>query len=1349
MFRFIKAVSILLFFVGTAMGGAPRFSAYRSQVSFSAYGPQVYVPYSSINCMMEDHYGLMWIATENGLYRFNGYEYILYEQENSLPNNNVRKMLEDSKGRMWICTDNGIAYYDREHDRFEKVKTSGLTSKNILNMREDKDGTFWLVNYSGLAQISEDGTLLHAFQQQNVVDLDICRDTVWMASTQNGILYLNKQERSIEKFECHGLKGKNIQAQVIEVSNDGRLFVGTRNDGFHIVNTSSGEMKSYNTECCGEMTSDNVEALFEDTKGRMWIGTVNGKLMMYDTERNLLKVPYFQLPEGVERLTTSAITEDHEHNIWVGTHHYWIFVFNESLSFIHYIQRKDENSGTLSHNSVTCFSGCKDYVMVGTDGGGLNVLDLSKYPLKKEFEIVNNFGKVILCMNNDAEPDEYWVATWGNPKHCLFRYNRRTKKYKTYDYVYGDTTGLTSNLLRHLYVDGKYVWVTSDGGGLCRINMETDKIDNRYNCKENIFSKDVPQWINHLFKDKQNRYWFSTSEGVLMYDERNQFHRVGLEGISGVRLQNEVRMGVEDDSDIFFVTANHGLLKYDEKEHRLKEVTELYGMPRNLNAICVGERGYMWVTSNEEIIRVDKDEQHCHRFNMKNDLSGHSFTPRAILQDEAMIYVGSGNGIFQFDVNDVETVPSMPKVYLEHISVNGIRQKSGKSSVMEKEIMFSDSVKMDYDQNNISFEYYCVDLDNVEKVWYCTRLLGHDKTWSQTSHFRHVDYTNLAPGKYTFQVKCSTVNADQEFYSKPFTFYIKAPWWETWGFKVGIIAVIMLILFTLSHIREKNFRNRQEELERMVEDRTSELKQSSEELKEQKEALQQRNEELAVTIETKNRVLSVLAHDLRNPLTAIVGNLSLMSSGDGENAEELKQLYQSSKSLQTQMENLLEWARIQNNTLFYLPKDISMDALTKESITLHQDLLREKNIHFTYDKQCSSNAFADVRMVGTIIRNLLNNAIKYTYPNGEIHLSLNELENQVQWIISDNGVGMTADQLKDLREQKYSTGSFGTNNEKGSGLGLRICQQFIKVNQGTMTIESEAGKGTKITVSLPKGKCVEGDCSSTIAYSYDCDKMKEGNERKELLIVDDSQEMLRYERELLKPYYNVKTATDGEMAWDMVKSQLPDMVISDVVMPKMDGKELCHYIKSDPLTQHIPVILLTSEDSEESQVEGLNIGADDYVIKPFNGDILKAKVATILKNVEFQRNVSRSHYLQRLDFGEEEKNVQTSEDALMESINEIIKKNIGSANLTVEFLANESALSRVQLFRKMKAIAGCSPSEYIRSVRLNYAADLLKDKKMSISEIAYTVGFSDPKYFSVCFSEKFGISPSQYVKEGN
>lgn len=1321
---------------------------------FSSCRTQSYAPYNIINSILQDSHSLLWIATENGLFQFNGYEYTHFAQNdsapNSLPNNNCRKIIEDSKNRIWICTDNGLVFYKHATNTFQYITLPELPLYNFLDIYEDKDGSFWTISPENLLHLSENGETLEHYPVKNLSSFafDHLNNAIWLGSESNGLTRFDIQSKRFDKIQPTLFSSQlsnlpngseELHIRSLLVTSDNRLMIGTSDKGLLVVNqkNNSSELLSSN-KFPEAFVSNNIFSLYEDSHQKVWIGTINGKLVEYDLSSGHLSVPSFQGTNELEEMTISCIMEDANQNIWVGTHHYWMF-YHDRTSEIFNLYRKQ--NGNLSHNTVTSFAENQSFTLIGTDGGGLNVYDKKNNQFKK----MPQFGKVILDIEKGANENEFWLCTWGNEEKALYKFNPLTGS--SIGYGAGEK-GLKTNMLRDIMIDQDHVWIATDGEGVLRLNLKTNTFDNKENCKEELFDPLNPQWTKHIMKDSKKRIWISSSEGIMFY-HNDKCTKLSIDNISSRFIQNEITMTFEDSfGEIYVLTSHNGLLKYNDNSKVLQSLDSLFSLPSNILSICEDHNHNLWVTSPQEIIKLNRLNNSTLRFNMRNDLNGRTFTPKAMVCTKDSIFVGSNNGMFIFSPDNMEVKYSTPQIYLEQLFVNGELQKATDGSLLQKTLAFTDTLVLEHNQNDIIISFFCFQLENSENIKYQYRLEGHDDNWSYASSMRKTSYSNLTPGSYTFHVKTKEINSDQDIFSKPLTIIVLPPWWKTWWFTAIMIFSFITLFYLFLYLRERRSRRKQRKLERAVEIRTQQLRAKNEEVNSQKKKLEIQNKQLDEAIDAKNKILSVIAHDLRNPLTAVVGNLSIISAkpqGD-DTKHKIEQVYKSAKNLQSQMENLLDWARLQNNNILYSPKDFSLDALTKEVLVLLQDLITGKSLSLVYVDHCKYCTYADHRMVATILRNLLINAIKYSYEGGEIKVSIHETDEQIKWVISDKGVGMSSEQIEQLGHNNYSPSTFGTKNEKGSGLGFKICTIFANMNQGKIVVKSTEGEGTTITLQLPKGSTLIDDSCDIPELEMAATETDFSNQENSpmLLIADDNIDILNYLTELLQPLYKIKSANNGEEALEIAKRELPDLILSDVVMPKLSGKELCNTLKSEILTQHIPIVLLTSEDSVEQQVDGLNCGADDYITKPFSNNVLKAKIASILKNKELQRLHLRSTILKNDSDKPKLDLPPKAEDTFIEQINEVIKNNIASSELTVEFLATETALSRVQLFRKMKAITGCSPSEYIKAIRLEYAADLLKYGDQNIAETAYMTGFSDPKYFSNCFSEKFGMTPSQW-----
>lgn len=1311
---------------------------------FASIPIQTNVPYGNIHEVQEDYQGFLWMGTENGLARYNGINYKHYrENENdphSIPHNNVRKVFEDSQNRLWIGTNCGIAIYDRTLDRFNRLNLGDEYNNDIAWLNEDVDGNIWVLTLKELIKLSPNIKVIKSYPIHNGVCFAITEEGIWIGSVLNGMHYLDFHSDKIVSAMLPGQNNaNNLKVRCMFYGSNKKLYIGTIDNGITIFDYYNNSCDFLSTKTHPEkMKSNYILSFYEDSEKNLWIGSVNGELLKYNLIQEDFTDSKFHFPPNTDLLTVSSITKDSQNNIWIGTHMFWLYFSNYNSNSYSILRHEKDNKASISHNTVTCFALKDDCIMVGTDGGGLNYY----HPKTNTFTHDNRFGKIILDIKK-GENGNYWIGTWGQKELGLIEYCPKTEILTTYKNNPSDTNSITNNSVRNILIDGNYIWLATDGGGVCRLNTINKHIDNKYNCNESVFSSKNPQWAIHFMKDKSGRLWVSTSEGIYTYFN-GLYERIKFKNEEQLSI-NEVKMSFEDSKGrIWVATASKGLGLYNPELGYIENVSGNLFIQSNINSIDEDNEGNLWIIALERIIKYNHDTKKVIYYDFSKDLNRKTFTNRSMFELNNKEYlIGSNDGMFIFQIQKEDSLLIKPKVYLSNLYIWGKKViPSDSSKILNKTIAEIDTIYLNHDENNISLEYFGIKFDQPQLLRYKYKLEGFHTDWVDVHSETRGYFTNLAPKTYQFQVQACDINGNCSCYTKPLTIIILPPWWKTWWFRIIVTSIFLLSAYLIIRGREQKMIKKQEKLEKLVLERTEELQLKNSEIERQKENLERQNKRLDETLDTKDKILSILAHDLRNPLTSIIGNLSLSKEMCGDNNPQILEAEKSAFKLQEQMENLLQWARIENQTILYSPKDTFLDAITKECITLHQNLLKGKSIQISYQITTNRSAYIDERMVSTIFRNLLNNAIKFTHKGGKISIHISENEKFISWEIIDNGVGMTKKQIENLFNKTITETTFGTENERGSGLGMKICQEFIYTNKGTINIKSEIGNGTSITILFPKGESTKTLVTEETELIGDVSTINSSKE-KSLLIVDDNAEILNFVSLLFQSNYNILTADNGEDALNIAFREIPDLIISDVIMPKKNGIELCREIKHDALTQHIPLIMLTSEDNVDSQLKGISCGADDYVAKPFNADVLKAKVSTLLKNKERQRELFKNKITHSSILGIPE----NQEDAFIRKINEIIYKNIAETNLTVEFLADKTALSRVQLFRKFKAITGISPSEYIKGIRLDYAAEILKNGKQSIADVAYSVGFSDPKYFGQCFSDKYGISPSQYQKK--
>lgn len=1331
------------------------FPSFGETKIFTSYKASTETPYGDVTQLLEDSYGFLWISTWNGLVKFDGVDYKLYtrvkENPSSIPHDVCFSLFEDSQKRIWVATGRGLAIYNREMDNFKSVPFKGRVKKGVYKIMEDSDGSFWALTYIDLLHYDEKSGIAHSYPilGNDIIDMG---NSIWISSNEDGIRILDKKKQIVRKYQDKDkLVSKHIN--VMKRASNGDIYVGTTDAGFFII-SPNGTLKKHvlaNPLNPYSMADNFVQTLYEDKSHNIWIGNTNGNVSIFNPQKLDFEPIKYTLPTNIDKknFTTYSILEDSYDNIWLGTHQFWLLYANKTTNNFARYQHNNRLKRTISGNPISCITQTKNQLFIGTDGGGLNTTFIQKID---SFNTIHHFGKVILDIQPDVNSNRLWIATWGNG---LFLYDwQRDAVIRHYAKSEADTTlKIPSDDISSILVDGCNIWIGTSGSGVAKIDTEKNTILCQENSIKDPFSIDNSKYITHLMKDSDGWIWISSSEGLRKFkgEEQVQFPYSDKDGELP---QNQISCCYEDSQKrIWVLTSTSGLVLYDKEKNRFENYSKLYDIPTDLKSIQEDNDGMLWLIARNRVIQFSPETKKHKHFELEEGSEDISFNTKSIHKDnDNNIYMGSNYGMFAFNPKKLKASNTKPHILLKDLYIWDKRQVPGQEgSVLEKSIQYTQSITLDPDQNNFSIDYIAIDLEKPNCIRYSYNLEGFSKEWKEAGKERQATFTQLSPGEYKFNLKVTGHDGTSYLRDNALTIIILPHWWQTWWFRILSVLLPIALIIAVFKERTRKLLFQKSKLEKLVAERTSELEQQAIELKKKKEEVEKKNAELDEMLSIKNRILSIIAHDLKNPLTAIVGILSLLNDKTKDKKSEeytyITEATRASKKLQEQMENILEWARIQTKEIFYSPKDISIAAYVKDSVSLLKETAEQKNISITIEDYTSHYAYADGRMVSTIIRNLVNNAIKFTDENGKILIKAEEDAQSVILHIKDNGIGMDQETVSILFNKEMNTSTFGTNNEKGSGLGLKICHDFVVSNKGTIEINSEKGKGTTITIKLPIGEKMADETASTTEKITDKNKTQKATKQHTIFLVDDNREVLTYLCGLFQNEFNVEKASDGEMALDKISKVLPDIIVSDITMPKMDGKELCRQVKSNPLTKHIPVILLTSDDTIESQVDGLALRADDYMTKPFDNKVLMAKVKSILSNRELI--IDHLHKEIIISTTDDTEMPESRDDQFLRKIKEVLQENISETNLSVEFIAEKTALSRVQLFRRFKTLTGCAPSEYIKNFRLQHAAKLLRSGKYSVADVAYEVGFSDPKYFGVCFSEKYKMSPSAYAKQAS
>ncbi len=1324
------SLRLLYILVFSLLGCVQSFATYKRQFFFN---PSDFK--SEISHIAADDLGNIWISTDEGLVRYDGFTYLRIQHrqgdERSLPNNSCKKILIDSNKNFWVATKSGLALFDPHTYLCEYIPVDTFKTA-IVDLVEDADHSLWLLGYDAIYHFFPDTKKIEVNRGAWGIKFIVTDTELWVVSEQNGLSIINKKTGAYVKHQ-------EVADDLFRVfkASTGQVFVGSHDHGVYILSQDRTVQKHYLANKDGAMfTSNNICSFAEDERGYVWIGTINGNLSIFNPKSMSFVPSNLMFPAGINdnHFTISSILCDASHNIWVGTYRYWFYksaACNEVFTY----------HRTLDGSPVSSFLYREGKpLLVASDGGGVFSFDTEKnYTLQQAF--INHNDISVASIRGSKSGKETYIASWGKG---LFKAENNTLT-PAYNNV------LPSLNLQDVLPTDSGMWAAVDEYGVLFMKKNGEVLS-RQNPKSPAFAK-MPHFPLHLFADHSNTLWISTSNGLCAWDGKS-FRKYNVKEGNN----NDNIMAAEDYKNrIWFLNKTYGLCRLDLPSDSIEYFSQRYGLPIGLKALAVDDRGFLWITSADHLYCINLETEVVRNFDISSQLGSDVFHPRSLkVCPDGMLYAGSSAGFLAVQTDKI-LPPVENTVILSSFSLFGELQTPGESSILTEDISLCEHLSLSHEQYLFSFSFVCPNYSGPDQIDYYYRLIGLSDSWVKADG-HSASFSSLPAGKYKLEVKAMAGNHLLGTLTKPLTLEVLPAWWNTWWFRMLLLLLVSAIVYFAVSYRIRFLKQQQLALEQQVVSRTRLLADRNAEILDQNKKIESKNEELDNALSTKDKIISVMAHDLRNPLSVITGMLGLLQSNENvvKSSDLSKQIDTVSNAaliLQGQMENLLQWARLQSSSIVFSPTEVFLAYAVKGAITLLQDVARHKGVTIVVNDSTTHAAIADERMVATIVRNLLANAIKFSYANATVEVDIKENGDLVQLVVKDRGTGIPPEILSKMFTNTKSN-SFasmnGTAGEEGSGLGLRICHEFASCCKGNLEVSSTVGLGSIFTLSLPKGALEKSSPSSVEQLNGENQSVPEvvveasdDIDKKSILFVDDDSNLLSYLTAIFQGDFVVSTASNGEEGLQLARKTLPNIIISDLMMPKMNGKEFCERIKNDSLTQHIPVLLLTASDSDVTHVESLTAGADDYILKPFHRDILIAKVKTVLHNKELQMQHFRA---QMLSLNPDEISTKSPENEFIEKATQIVKEHVADTDFTAEVFAAEMAISRVQLFRKFKAVAATSPSDFVRQYRLLYATQLLSSGNVSVADVAYACGFSDPKYFSSCFSARYGMSPSQYAK---
>ncbi|HYF71019.1 MAG TPA: two-component regulator propeller domain-containing protein [Ohtaekwangia sp.] len=1308
---------------------------------------------SWVKCFLEDHTGLLWIGTADGLNRFNGTDLKIYKYLPSLPkslnHNDINLVFEDTKGQLWVGTQAGINYYQRDLDEFIPCPSVNNYVTSIYELGANKfllgaAGGLYLFNTDNHAAVQ----IYNSFYVEKIVKDS--HGNIWLA-THSGLKLFDPADHSVRHVDFipdhHPIKSDVLIKTMFEDSRGG-LWIGTGSQGLFYFshpegNLDKAQVSSFKPDPSNpaQITPGAIYAIAEDEDNNLWVGIENGGINILSLEAfdrddySFTKI--VSNPSNFWSLSNNsihALYADRQKTMWVGTYAGGADHYNKLLQRFGHHEAIPGSDKSINNKYVNAILDEDKYIWVGTEKG-LNRYDKATDQWEyfmHDFKNKNTIGSnAIMTIMRDSQ-NKLWVGTWNGG---LNRFDERSGTFQKFnqdpDSPYSGSRG---NIRKIIESKSHHIWIGMIGDGLAMYDPKEASFTHfKENPGHNALSSN---WVVDLIEDHRGNIWISTTEAVDMFDPTTKrftsftHNRARPESIN----YNGATCLFQDSKNTIWIGTSNGLNYFVERDSSFRHYTVEDGLPNNfVKAITEDDEGNIWLSTNNSITMLRRGTALPQDPEFKSfpvpGMPGSEFVSRAVSRNrEGHLYFGSTNGYFVFDPSDIKSNPAIPKIVFTDLRVNNIPvQINTPGSPLQKHISVTRKLELSRKQNVFTIGFAALNFIEPENNTYAYKLEGFDKQWNYVGNQQSATYTNLDPGDYRFMVRASNNDGLWNEDGISLTIKILPAWWETSFAKVGYLALFILAIFffrkhTIISVNLKNVLWR-EHLEK------------------------EKAEELA---QMKQQFFANVSHEIRTPLTLIMGPLNKLIKED-KNIPELNAIYRNSSRLKTLVDQFLDLSKVESQRMTVSPAPVEILELTRYIMANFTDYAGQKNIEMKLETTFSRCvAMIDQDKYEKILSNLLSNAVKSITEKGSvvIHLEYNIVSGKLLVRVTDNGCGITPEESKHIFEPYYSV-SDNLRRINGTGIGLYLVRELVELQKGSIGVESEVGQGSTFTIALPvlvskfeKGYDDTVFCTPELLIDNGTNGLANTTTRLEhtILVIDDNADMCDYVESLLCNEYNVIKESNVKACIDHIIRYMPDLIISDLMMPEMDGFQLCKLIKEDIRFSHIPIVLLTARATRNDHIAGYETGADDYLYKPFDEEIFQARI----KNLIIRIQQLKQHFL-RYD-GVINSNVQANalDVKFMEEVLAEIKQKAFDPEFNVNQIIDKVGMSRSLFYKKFKSLSDQSVNDLIRNTRLKKAAGLLAEGNLTVSQVAYECGFTDPAYFSRVFKENYEVAPKEF-----
>lgn len=1299
----------------------------------------------------QDEQEYIWIASESGLSRFDGKRFTTYNISNSnISSNELNVLFYNSyDDAVWIGTQrNGICLYDCKQQRFTRFFRSGeLITDDVTNIVPAADGGLWIVHY------------------------------------HLGIDYYSNKEKKFTSYKASDIKGLEGNYWCAADDGKGHLLVGKNTNGLSVVDLKTRQCKNFMHVPNGpnSLPGNCVKSIFIDNTGNIWVGTSNG-LALFNLEEGTFTV-FRHNPENKYSLISNQVNDigqDKEGKIWICTYmggasildlHANSFTRPEDTHFKN-ITFTGNKHGLSSPNARCFMQDCFGNIWLGNYRGGVDFLSYKKPDFQTLDFLRMMDGQLIgkqvwgLALDNEghlwAGGENEIVMFDGKDIKKVISLKDKTIPFTHVSHIHTGTNGM--------------LWLGMYCNGLLKCNPKTtevtriaipDEPDAEVCCffeeegilwigtqeglytlrngavkrEENITRQMPDHMIHGITRDKEGKLWVGTfGKGLFVFD-KNQKLMKRIETSDGLA-SNAVNAIYKDSKNELWVATRAGVAHIsDTKNYTLHIYGNKQGLrTENVRAVIEDNKGQIWLSTNGGISLWRPDKQRFYNYGHQQGVPQTDFMDGSVCKDkDGTIYFGSQNGVCYFTPEQLTDNNSRIKIKIAGIKSYGNKSKSLEEAVLER--TDNESVKVSHHNNTIAVTFNVMDYTLSSEAEYAYMMEGLTKTWFETGEENEMIFRNLSPGTYKFKVKARLLNQEwgEDFASMKIT--VSPPLWLTWYAKLLYVIICAGILYLIVRFYKRKL---------ALESRLS---------------LEHHQHEIDKKLNNERlRFYTNITHELRTPLTLILGPLEDLLADRTLSPKHLNKISiirDSANRLLNLINQILEFRKTETENRKLKVAQDDLGKLIQEIGLKYKELNQNPNVNISTEIKTESTSICfDREIITIILDNLMSNALKYT-PKGEIILQLSSCEeNGVAYTeisVKDTGHGISKESLNHIFERYYQGDS--KYQASGSGIGLALVKSLADIHQATIKVNSEPEKGSEFILRLLTENTYPNAERKIVAQPDRPEEQKpesaniETDENKPLiLVVEDNRDISEYIRSSFESIYDVLIANDGKEGWEIASTRIPNIVVSDIMMPVMDGIELCKMIKEDMRTSHIPVILLTAKDTLQDKEEGYAAGADSFITKPFSARLLASRINNILNN---RRKIAASLVPSTPEAEKEasqamesqENNLNKLDKEFLKKVTDIVEENLSMDKMDVAFIADKMCMSHSTLYRKIKGLTDMSVNEFIRKIKMRKSVELLADGEHSIAEISDLTGFSSVAYFRQCFKDEYGMAPSEYLRK--